>query len=200
MNKKSKGINGLGIGIILLVLILIIVAAIYYFQTGKIIGAALFHQSPARAGVLASDIIDYRIPEGYEEQLLDTDVLRQVSISEYGASDFQKSGMLIILTIIPPNGTLEDETEGKDALASLMDTRASMLFAMRETQHGETTIDGQLVPLNTYWGRGENIVELKEIVTGLIPGKQDNVMLTIISADKNWDQDFVDTFINSIHK
>jgi hypothetical protein len=198
MEKKPKIIHTIITALIILVVVAIIAGIVFTFQTGRIPFKSLFSHKPARAGMLASDIIDYTIPANYDEVMEDAGVLRQISISEYGSGVYEKSGMMFILTILPTSGILEKETTRLEAQTTFMETRASQIYAMHPVEEGEATIRGQQVVLNSYSGRSTAGTPMKEIVSGLINGKQDYVILVVISTEDHWNQQMVDTFIQSI--
>jgi hypothetical protein len=71
-------------------------------------------------------------------------------------------------------------------------------YEMKLVAEQGITLRGQQVSLLIYEGTDGNGVPMKQVVSGLFKGKNSQVMLFIAGKAANWNQEEIDTFLESI--
>lgn len=174
--------------------IVIIVAVVLFGETTlAILRAQAWEVNPSLASETAHTLIDYELPDGYQEQqvLMIQDVPRAVIISR---RDYP--GDLIALMPIP-SGIIENESWRTKYEEQNSRYVGQYRYATKTIKNEIITVRGQSVNLRTLEGRDQKGVAIHQTVC-LLESKTGELMLIIVASQATWDQIMIDDFIQSI--
>lgn len=201
MNKAAK-IALIVLAILIVVCIISCVVGVVAFGfLGKTVGENMVVSEPAQIVTKAKQIVQYDLPEGYQEKELINFFFGQMLMIEpvsMGGEVSQKP--VIIFTQIAKL----DESMDRDEMR--LKIQESMKQSMNEGDYHlvlkgqrEVTINQQKVKVFEYEGSDENGVKVQQMVSDFFPATSGSVLFYITGVSTGWDQAEIDAFIQSIH-
>ena len=178
-NKKSNKWVWIGLGgALLFCLCAVGVAALLFTRIGQQFKEGM-KTDPESAAKAAHEIADYELPPGYQEQV---------------AMDL----FVYSLVMIGPDTTTSSSTGSKPFIMLAQFQAGQRGATMKVVETKTMTIRGVETEVIIYEGTDENGNTLRQLIT-TFPGKDGTAMLMIMGSPENWDQEEIDTFIESIH-
>jgi hypothetical protein len=189
--KKSNQRIWIGLGIAALFCLCALgVAAFVVVRAGQKVQEG-FKTDPAAAAEAAHAIADYELPAGYQEQMaMDLFVYSMVVI------DSDSPGKPMIMLAQFQAGADQEQME-QQIRQSFEQQSGRRGMTMTVVEVKEMTIRGAEAEVTIYEGTDENGTTLRQLVT-TFPGKGGTAMLMIMGSPEYWDQDEIDTFIESM--
>ena len=174
--------------------IFIVVAVVLFGETTlAIFRAQAWEVNPSLALETAHTLIDYELPDGYQEQqvLMIQEVPRAVIISHRS-----HPGDLIALIPIP-SGIIENESWRTEYEEQNSRYVGQYRYETKTINNEIITVRGQSVNLRMLEGRDQNGVAIHQAVC-LLEGKTGELMLIFVASQATWDQMMINDFIQSI--
>jgi hypothetical protein len=172
----------------------VLVAALVFQQAGKKIQEGM-KTDPEAAVEAAHKIADYDLPEGYQEKVaMEILVYSFVMIGpQYSTTNL--TGPVFMLAQFQA-GVNQEQME-EQLRQSFEQQAGNRGLSMSLVKVEDKTIRGEETKVATYEGTDENGLVIRQVITSF-PGKDGTAMLMIMGSAEAWDQDMVDTFIESI--
>ncbi|MBK9924322.1 MAG: hypothetical protein IPP66_03440 [Anaerolineales bacterium] len=199
MNTNEQGSNknnkwmwiGLGAAA-LLCCCAVIVAVLVFRQMGKTIQEGV-KTDPASASKAAHEIVDYTLPEGYQEQMtMNFMIYTFVMITPTSNATNEPIIMLAQFQAGVDEKQMEQQIRQSFEQQS---GRRGMTLELKEVK--QMTIRGEERQVAIYEGTDSNGTSMRQLVTSF-PGKNGTAMLIVMGSPSNWDDDKIDKFIESI--
>jgi hypothetical protein len=182
------------------VLALCCIGSFALFGLGGMFVSQTFEQavveSPEEAAEVGQGIVDYTLPAGYQE-LVAFNMLGN-SIVMIGSNTGTEQSMAIMLASFS-SGMMGNEQQMRDQMRDAFaqqDGKEVSSFSTTSTQ--EITINGEPTTLVIAEGTSEDGQQVRQATATFTTDDGNVGMLMIIGAPDNWDQDAVDTFLNSL--
>lgn len=190
MNKKTKIVIAIVAGIFL-----VCIFACVGGRLGlKALENAMFISDPQQAKSIASNMIDYELPSGYQEEIaMNMGVVKMVMASDIASTDIATDRPFISIISIP-----SDIDTSEEQIRSQLLSTANQGMSMTLVDEQKVIIRKQEVKLLIYKGVDEERTAMKQVVSGIFEGKNGKVMLLILGREANWIQSEIDTFFESI--
>jgi hypothetical protein len=185
--------------IILVVLLLIVIATGAVFFAGTQMGIHQFVGSnPDTARLIGNSIIDYEIPNGYQEQGgRDIGPIQMVLIAaSYPGAEFLSESTILVTTFPSGLGLSEGQFQQELRLASLRSS--GEVSTMAYVGEGTGIVQGQKVVLKIYESFGEYDPPTRIVISSAFPGKSESIILMFAGPISKWDQLVIDDFMTSI--
>ena len=192
--NKNRGIL-IGLGVALLFCCFAVLVAVFVFQqAGKKIQEG-FNTDPVAAAEAAHKIVDYDLPEGYQEQMaMEIMVYSFVVIGPNTPTGQSNDPMFMLAQFRAGVSQEQMEQQLRQSIQQQSGTQGlNMTLVKVETQ----TIRGEETEVATYEGTSQEGFVIRQVITSF-PGKDGTAMLLIMGPAQTWDQDVVDAFIESI--
>jgi len=173
----------------------VLVAGLVFWQAGKKIQEGV-SADPEAAAEAAHKIIDYDLPEGYQEQMAMEIVFYSFVVIAPEGSSGMSNGPVFMLAQFQ-SGMVNQEQMEQQLRQSLEQQSSHPGLSMELVKMEEQTIRGEQTQVATYEGTDENGNVLRQVITSF-PGKDGTAMLMIMGPAELWDQDLIDAFIESI--
>lgn len=185
--KKNNQKIWIGLGIAALFCLCAVgVAAFVIVRAGQKVQEG-FKTDPQAAAEAAHKIADYELPAGYQEEMaMDLFVYSIVMI----AADSADQPMIMLAQF--QTGANQEEIEQQ-----MRQQAGQSGSSMKVVETKEMTIRGAETVVTIYEGTSENGVTMRQLMT-TFPGKDGTAMLMIMGTPESWDQEEIDTFIESI--
>lgn len=189
-NKKTITILII-LGVIVLCCILSAVGGILIMRSGmKYITEDMFTEDPAEVQQIASGIMDYDLPGGYQEQM---------AVNLFGMGDMvmmthDDRGQVIAFLQFKA-GIPMDEDQVRQQMLDSMQQQGN--FELTYVGEWPATIRGQQVMVQEYEGVSDEGVPTRQLTT-VFEGDSGKIFLMIIGADAGWDQTEIENFLGSI--
>ena len=179
--------------LVILGIVIVGVIALYGGTVIAILRARAWEVNPQLAVETAHAIIDYALPDEYEEQqvLMIQDVPRAVIISHR-----DRPGDLIAFLPIP-SGIIENDSWRTKYEESNSRYVGKYRYETQTIENHSITVRGQAANLRTLQGIDQNGAAIRQQVC-LFEGKTGDLLLIFVSSENTWDQEMVDSFIQSI--
>lgn len=195
-NKNKNKWIWIGLGAALLFCCgTVLVAGLVFWQAGKKIQEGV-SADPEAAAEAAHKIIDYDLPEGYQEQMAMEIVFYSFVVIAPEGSSGMSNGPVFMLAQFQ-SGMVNQEQMEQQLRQSLEQQSSHPGLSMELVKMEEQTIRGEQTQVATYEGTDENGNVLRQVITSF-PGKDGTAMLMIMGPAELWDQDLIDDFIESI--
>lgn len=150
-----------------------------------------FKTDPQAAAEAAHKIADYELPAGYQEEMaMDFFIYSMVVI------DAGSTGKPTIMLAQFQTGADAEEMEAQ-IRQSFEQQAGRQGMSMTVVEVKEMTIRGAETEVTIYEGTDENGNTLRQLIAPF-PGKDGTAMLMIMGSPEDWDQDEIDTFIESM--
>jgi len=151
---------------------------------------------PQAAAETAHSIADYELPEGYQEEfamnILTTSMVF-ISSQESGSYSLEPTIMLAQFR------TMGNEEQAKEQMRQSFERQmGSRNVVMKLVETRKMTIRGEETDVAYYEGTADNGTALRQVIT-TFPGKKGIAMLMITGPSEYWDEEAINTFIESIH-
>ena len=172
-----------------------LVAGLVFWQAGKKIQEGV-STDPEAAAEAAHKIIDYDLPEGYQEQMAMEIVFYSFVVIAPENSEGISKGPIFMLAQFQA-GMVNQQQMEEQLRRSLEQQSNRPGLSMELVKMEEQTIRGEQTQVATYEGTDENGNVLRQVITSF-PGKDGTAMLMIMGPAELWDQDLIDDFIESI--
>jgi len=199
MSKNTKIVLGIIGGMIALCICICVGGWIALKISGKVLQETMVQDTPEEAAATAKEIIDYKLPLGYQEQMaMNMGFMQMITIADSQSTDTENSRPIIMIASMSPNIEADEEEMRLQIQLSMQRSSNRQGYEMKLVEEKEVTIRGQQVSLMVYEGTDENGNPMKQIVSGLFDGKNSKVMLFIMGQESNWNQEEIDSFILSI--
>ena len=195
-NKNKNKWVWIGLGAALLFCCgTVLVAGLVFWQAGKKIQEGVT-ADPEAAAEAARKIIDYDLPEGYQEQMAMEIVFYSFVVIAPENSEGISNGPIFMLAQFQ-SGMVNQEQMEQQLRQSLEQQAGNRGSSMELVKMEEQTIRGEQTQVATYEGTDENGNVLRQVITSF-PGKDGTAMLMIMGPAELWDQELIDDFIESI--
>jgi hypothetical protein len=173
----------------------VLVAGLVFWQAGKKLQEGM-KTDPEAAAEAAHQIVDYDLPEGYQEQVaMEILFYSFVVIAPEGSSGMSNGPVFMLAQF--QSGMVNQEQMEQQLRQSLEQQAGNRGLDMELVKAEEKTIRGEETQVVTYEGTDENGNVFRQVITSF-PGKDGTAMLMIMGPTELWDQDKVDAFIESI--
>lgn len=194
-NKNTKWIwIGLG-GAALFCLCAVVVAGFVINRVGQQVKEG-FKTDPESAANAAHEIVDsYELPEGYSEQMAMNIMLYSFVMIAPDPSNIGNGGPIIMLAQFQAG--VDQEQMEQQLRQSFEQQAGNRGMDMRLVEVKKATIRGDETEIAIYEGSDQNGNSARQLIT-TFPGKNGNAMLMIMGDAREWDQDMIDDFIESI--
>lgn len=187
MNKKMI------IFLIIVGALMIAVVVLYGSTVLAILRAQAWEVNPQLAVEKAQTLIDYDLPDGYQEQLV---LMIQEAPRAVIISHRDRPGDMIALIPIP-SGIIGNESWRTNYEESNSRFVGKYRYQTHTLGNERITVREQIVNLRTLEGTDQNGVAIRQQVC-LFQGKTGELMLIFVASQPTWDQELVDTFILSV--
>ena len=183
----------IGLGSALLFCLCAVGVAIFLFaRVGQKVQEGM-KTDPESAAKAAHEIADYALPPGYQEAMsMDFFVYSTVIITDTSSP----SKPMIMLAQFQAGA--DQEQMEQQIRKSFEQQSGQRGFTMKLLETKTMTIRGKEVEVFIYEGSDTNGDMMRQLIT-TFPGKDGTGMLMIMGTPQNWDQEEIDTFIESIH-
>ena len=152
---------------------------------------------PEEAAAAAHAIADYELPEGYREQMaMDIMFYTMVMIGPDTVDSSSASTQPLIMLAQFQFGMNQEQMEEQMRQAAEQQAGRRGL-AMEVVETKEMTIRGTETEVIIYEGTDQSGIVMRQLIT-TFPGKGGTAMLMIMGNVQNWDEEEIDTFIESI--
>lgn len=199
MGKNTKIVLGIIAGVITLCVCICASGWIVLNISGKVLQETIFQDTSEEAAVAAKEIIDYKLPLGYQEQMaMNMGFMQMITIADFQSADMENARPLIMIASISSDIEVDEEEMRLQIQLSIQRSSNRQGYDMKLVEEQEVTVREQQVNLMIYEGTDENGNPMKQIVSGLFDGKNSKVMLFIMGQESNWNQEEIDAFIASI--
>lgn len=166
---------------------------------GKTLEKNVMITDPEEMVAIANEICDYDLPTGYQEVYASNlFVSKIVAIGpEDTASTGSKQPLFMFMQFT--SAIVSDDEESEQQLRASME-RAMQRQELKLEYVGESTVTirQQEVTLTTYEGVDDEGTEMREVISSVFDGKGGPAMLMVAGTIEGWDQELVDTFMESI--
>ena len=173
----------------------VLVAGLVFWQAGQKLKEGI-SADPEAAAEAAHKIIEYDLPEGYQEQMAMAIMFYSFVVIGPQNSEGISNGPVIMLAQFQAGAVNQDQME-EQMRQSFEQQSSHPGLSMELVKTEEQTIRGEQTQVATYEGTDENGNVLRQVITSF-PGKDGTAMLMITGPAELWDQDMIDAFIESI--
>lgn len=198
-NKKNNKWIWIGLGGALLFCLCAVALAVFLFgRVGQKFKEGM-KTDPASAAKAAHEIADYELPPGYQEEVsMDFFFYTMVMIRDTSTSSSSLSKPMI--TLAQFQAGMDKEQMEQQFRQSAEQQAGQRGYTMRVVETKKMTIRGVETEVVIYEGTSENGKGsvMRQLITAF-PGKNGTAMLMIVGSPRNWDQEEIDAFIESIH-
>ena len=199
MSKNTKIVLGIVGGVTALCVCICVGGWIALKISGKVLQETIVQDTPEEAAATAKEIIDYKLPTGYQEQMaMNMGFIQMITIADTQSTDTENARPLIMIASMSSDIEADEEELRLQIQLSMQRSSNRQGYEMKLVEEQEVTIRGQQVNFMIYEGVDENSNPIKQIVSGLFEGKNSKVMLFIMGQESNWNQEEIDAFIASI--
>ena len=199
MSKNTKIVLGIVGGVTALCVCICVGGWIALKISGKVLQETIVQDTPEEAAATAKEIIDYKLPTGYQEQMaMNMGFIQMITIADTQSTDTENARPLIMIASMSSDIEADEEELRLQIQLSMQRSSNRQGYEMKLVEEQEVTISEQQVNLMIYEGVDEKGNPIKQIVSGLFDGKNSKVMLFIMGQESNWNQEEIDTFIASI--
>ena len=199
MSKNTKIVLGIVGGVTALCVCICVGGWIALKISGKVLQETMVQDTPEEAAATAKEIIDYKLPTGYQEQMaMNMGFIQMITIADTQSTDTENARPLIMIASMSSDIEADEEELRLQIQLSMQRSSNRQGYEMKLVEEQEVTISEQQVNLMIYEGVDEKGNPIKQIVSGLFDGKNSKVMLFIMGQESNWNQEEIDTFIASI--
>ena len=191
-SNKTLWIVLIVLAVIVICCILATIGGFAFMGTGlNFFANEMFTEDPAEVHRIASDIMDYDLPPGYEEQM---------AMNMFGLGDMvilvnDDRGQVIAFLQFKAGIPMDEEQVRHQMQSSIQSQGETEMTYVGEWP---ATIRGQEVMIQEYEGVSENGVPMRELIT-VFEGKSGDIFLMIMGADSTWDQSEIENFMESIN-
>lgn len=199
MNTNEQGSNNnkwiwIGLGAaVLLCCCAVIVAGLVFRQVGKKVQEGV-KTDPASASKAAHEIVDYTLPDGYQEQMtMDILFYSFVIIAPESSAAGEPLIMLAQFQAGVDDKQMEEQIRQSFEQQS---GRRGMTMELKEVK--KMMIRGEERQVAIYEGTDQSGVSMRQLIA-TFPGKNGTAMLMIMGSPLGWDDDEINQFIESIH-
>jgi hypothetical protein len=154
-------------------------------------------ESPEEAAAVGQGIVDYTLPAGYQELVAFN--MFGTSIVMIGSNNAGTGPNMAIMLASFSSGMMGDEQQMREQMRdafSQQDGKDVSSFSTTSTE--EITINGEPTTLVIAEGTSEEGERVRQASATFTTNDGNVGMLMIIGTLDNWDQDAVDTFLNSL--
>jgi hypothetical protein len=198
-NEQGTGSNNnkwiwIGLGAaVLLCCCAVIVAGLVFQQMGKKIQEGV-KTDPASASKAAHEIVDYTLPDGYQEQMtMNIMIYTFVMITPTSSTTNEPIIMLAQFQAGVDEKQMEQQIRQSFEQQS---GRRGMTMELKEVK--KMTIRGEERQVAIYEGTDSNGTTMRQLIA-TFPGKNGTAMLMIMGTPTSWDDSKINKFIESIH-
>ena len=195
-NKNKNKWVWIGLGAALLFCCgTVLVAGLVFWQAGQKLQEGM-KTDPEAAAEAAHQIVDYDLPEGYQEQVAMEIMFYSFAVIGPQNSSGMSSGPVFMLAQFQ-SGMVNQEQMEQQLRQSFEQQAGNRGLNMELVKMEEKTIRGEETQVATYEGTDENGHVFRQLITSF-PGKDGTAMLMIMGPADLWDQEMIDDFIESI--
>jgi hypothetical protein len=147
---------------------------------------------PEEAAAVAHNIADYELPEGYREDVAADIVLYEVVMIEH--EDHPGAPTIVLAQFGSMSDPQQMEQQIRQSFGKQAGTR-DIPMSLVDVQ--TRTIRGEEVDVYIYEGTDDRGSIMRQLIT-TFPGKNGTAMLMIVGFVDEWDEDGIDSFLDSI--
>lgn len=153
---------------------------------------------PQGASEAAHAIVDYELPEGYEEKIaMDFFAYTMVMMGPRSATTLSSSARPMILLAQFQIATNQQQME-EQMRRSFEQQTGRRGLKMEVVEVKKMTLRGKEVDVTTFEGTDENGFVMRQVLA-TFPGKDGTALLMVMGPAQTWDKEEIDQFIESIH-
>lgn len=173
------------------------VAALLFLGMGRQVMKGM-KTTPEDASKAAHAIADYDLPEGYQERVaMNFFVYSMVMIGPDSSSSSSSAARPVIM--LAQFRSVANQQQMEEQIRRSFEQQTGRRgLKMEIVDVKKMTIRGEEVEVTTYEGTDSNDFVLRQLIT-TFPGKDGIAMLMIMGAAQYWDNEEINTFIESIH-
>lgn len=191
MSRNTKIVIGIIAGILGVCCIIAIVAVLVLPRVFENFAGGL--DNPAEAAEVASEIVDYDLPSGYEEQgVMNFLGFRMVFINGTGEQS------MIMLAEFPSSLAGDEEQMQQQMRDAFSNQTGSQNVNMEFVGSEDITINGQEVALGTYEGSDEQGTRFRQLLAVFEAKSGSPGMLMVFGHQDSWDEDGIGRFLDSL--
>jgi hypothetical protein len=170
-------------------------AAVLFIRMGQQVQQGT-NDDPQAAAETAHAIADYELPEGYQEEFVMNILTTSMVFMGPKATESRSFEPTIMLAQFKAIG---NEEQIKDQMRQSFARQKGLgNISMKLVDVKKMNIRGQESDVATYEGSTESGFTMRQIIT-TFPGKKGVAMLMISGPAEYWDEEAINTFIESIH-
>lgn len=194
-SKKTKTFLGIFLG----VAVFCVIACFAFPVIRSAFAKKITIDDPGEAASLAQSIVDFDLPPDYEvDSAIKMRKTKYVFFTRDGVYLSATTAPIIVIGEIPPGSEILHEEMMMTLQWSIGKTTNEEGYNIELVEKSRTSIRGQEVPIYIYEGRDIHDEMIKHEITGTFSGKNGAVFLAFMGYTWEWDQEEIDTFINSI--
>ncbi|NWG05722.1 MAG: hypothetical protein HXY35_03430 [Chloroflexi bacterium] len=169
------------------------VAVFLFYRVGKQVRESVSTDNES-ASKAAHEIAEYDLPPGYREQIaMDIVFYSFVMIAPESSATLDQP----VIMLAQFDSNIDQEQMEQQLRQSFEQQAGRRGTDMRLVEVRKMTIRGEETDVAIYEGTDENGVAIRQLIS-TFPGKGGTAMLMIMGYVEGWDEDMVDTFIESI--
>lgn len=169
------------------------VAVFLFYRVGKQVRESVSTDNES-ASKAAHEIAEYDLPPGYREQMaMDIVFYSFVMIAPESSATLDQP----VIMLAQFDSNIDQEQMEQQLRQSFEQQAGRRGTDMRLVEVRKMTIRGEETDVAIYEGTDENGVAIRQLIS-TFPGKGGTAMLMIMGYVEGWDEDMVDTFIESI--
>jgi hypothetical protein len=191
--KKNNRWIWIGVGGAFLFCLCAVAAAVLLFTNVQRQFEQGMKTDPASAAKAAREIADYELPPGYqEESALDFFIYTMVMISDPATPGKP------LITLAQFQAGVDKEQMEQQLRQAAEQQGGQRGFTMTVVETKTMTIRGVETEVIIYEGTDQDGDVMRQLIT-TFPSKDGTAMLMIVGNAQSWDQEEIDTFLESIH-
>lgn len=152
---------------------------------------------PVEAQAVSQSMIDYQLPAGYQESMVMNMVIFKAAIA-LNVSDTISSPMIMIAEM-PSLAAMDADTFRTQLQSGMNSAQGGENYSLTLVDQYSTMINGEEVPIFIYEGVSNEGLAIRQLISGMFPGKEGQIMIMVMGASAGWNQSEIDAFIESIH-
>jgi len=173
------------------------VAALLFMRLGQQVVKGM-KTDPEGASKAAHAIADYELPEGYQERVAMNFLVYSMVMMGPDSSSPSSSAAKPIIMLAQFQAAGNQQQMEEQIRRSFEQQSGRRGLTMKVVDVKKMTIRGEEVEVTVYEGTDSNDFVMRQLIT-TFPGKDGIAMLMIMGAAQYWDDEEIDTFIESIH-
>lgn len=194
MSKNTKIVIGIIVGILLICCIGAGIAATILPRMAGNFAEEMFIEDPEQAAEIASSMLDYTLPAGFEEEFgMSFFGIKTVFISS--TTDFTT---MIMLMQFPETMAQDEEQMRQQFEQAFANQRNTQNYEVEFVSSETKTINGEPATLSFYDGVDQNGNDIRQAI-GVFETKDGGIgMMMVVAESDNWEESGMERFLDSL--